>query len=355
MTALRENIDRDDRGSLMTQRTIPVRFLRAAASTATRRDVDVQDWLDRLDIDPALLFDDRTRITLEQATSVVRELWRITDDELAGLGSVPVPRGSFRLAGLALIGAPDLRSVLERFEDFSRVLPGFPSFRIDIGDTTTRLTFDVDVLDDPEHFITDLSLAIGLRFFGWLAGSRLPVERVDLPYPRPERAEDYDQVFGGRIAFGQPAPGITFANDLLTLPVMRDEAELEEWLRNSPADLLMYRDYGTTVSDQVRRILERGLRGDWPSPDEVASLLAMSTQHLRRILREEGTSMTAIREELLRDAAIASLVHGSETIADLSDRLGFSEPSAFHRAFRRWTGSAPGAYRPKAMQQESAD
>jgi AraC-like DNA-binding protein len=347
MTAVRENIDRDDRRSPMTQRTIPVRFLRAAASTATRRDVDVQDWLDQLDIDPALLFDDRTRITLEQATSVVQELWRITDDEWVGLGAKPAPRGTFRMVTLALLSAPDIRTVIERLSDFSRILPGSPRVELDVGDEASRLSVDTGRLDDSDHFITDIALSVVLRFLSWLAGSRLPIEQVELPYPRPDRAEDYDQVFGRRVVFGQETAAVVFGNEMLTLPVMRTEPELEEWLRDAPADLLMYRDYGTTVSDQVRRILEYGLRGDWPSADEVAAQLAMSTQHLRRVLREDGTSMSAIKEELLRDAAIASLVHGSETIAALSERLGFSEPSAFHRAFRRWTGSAPGAYRPK--------
>ncbi|SDJ70576.1 transcriptional regulator, AraC family [Nocardioides sp. YR527] len=339
----------------MTQRTIPVRFLRAAARTARRRDVDAQEWLDHLGIDPELLFDDRARITLEQATEIVQELWRLTGDEWVGLGARPSPFGTFRMVCLGLMSAPDLRGVMERARDFSRVLPGLPTFDLEVGERTTQLTLDTESLDDPDHFVTDIALSVGLRFFSWLAGSRLPVEQVSLPYERPERAEDYDQVFGRRIAFGQATASLRFSNELLTLPVMRTEEELEEWLRNAPADLLMYRDYGATPADQVRRILERGLRGPWPTPDEVASQLAMSTQHLRRVLREDDTSMSAIKEELLRDAAIASLVAGEETIAALSERLGFSEPSAFHRAFRRWTGSAPGAYRPKSAQDASDD
>jgi AraC-like DNA-binding protein len=334
----------------MTQRTIPARFLRAAARTARRRDVDVQAWFDHLGIGPELLFDDRARVTLEQATSVVQELWRITGDELVGLGAQPAPRGTFRMVCLGLLSAPDLGTVMARFEEFSRVLPGVPRFHLQIGDRSARLELDVTGLDDPDHFVTDIALSVGLRFFSWLAGSRLPVERVDLPYGRPDMAEDYDNVFGRRVEFSQPTAAVVFGINLLTLPVIRTEQELEEWLRNAPADLLMYRDYGTTVADQVRRILERGLRGEWPTADDVASQLAMSTQHLRRVLREDGTSMTAIKEELLRDAAIASLVAGTEKIADISERLGFSEPSAFHRAFRRWTGSAPSSYRPGAAE-----
>jgi len=339
----------------MTQRTIPVRFLRAAVRTARRRDVDVQEWLDQLDIDPGLVFDDRTRITLEQAVSVVQELWRITGDELVGLGAQPAPRGTFRMMCLGLLSSPDLRTVMERFRDFSRVLPAMGHFDVEVGEQVTTLSMESDAARDPDHFLTDLWLSILLRFLSWLAGSRLPVEQVEVPYARPERAEDYDAVFGRRIEFGSPRAALRFRNEVLTMPVMRTEGELEEWLRNSPADLLMYRDYGTTTSDQVRRILERGLRGEWPTPDDVAAQLAMSTQHLRRVLREDGTSMSAIKEELLRDAAIASLVAGEETIADLAQRLGFSEPSAFHRAFRRWTGSAPRSYRPKAAGDVSGD
>ncbi|MCZ4499049.1 MAG: Transcriptional regulator, AraC family [Marmoricola sp.] len=331
---------------MRTQRTIPVRFLRAAVSTATLRGVDLEEWMRHLSIDPALLFDDRTRITLDQATLLVQELWRLTGDEMVGLGAGPAPRGTFRMVCLAVISSPDLGTVISRFSEFSRILPSMPTFTVQRGTTSTRVVYENDPEYDPAHFITDIMMSVALRFFGWLAGRRLPVVSVELPYPLPEGAEDYDLVFGSTVSFGKPAAVIEFSNEMLTLPLVQDEASLEEWLRNSPAELLMMRDYGTTVADQVRRILERGLRGAWPTPDEAAAQLSMSTQNMRRLLREEGTSVTRIKEDLLRDAAVTALVRGDETVAQLAERLGFSEPSAFHRAFRRWTGNAPGAYRP---------
>ena len=332
----------------MAQRTIPVRFLRAATSTATLRGVDLQEWMDHLEIDPALLFDHRTRITLDQATRLVQELWKLTGDEMVGLGPSPAPRGTFRMLCLAVISSPDLDTVITRFQEFSRVLPSMPAFDIERGPDSIRLTYENDPDYDPAHFITDIMMSVALRFFGWLAGRRLPVTAVELPYPLPEGADDYDLVFGSLVSFDRPAAAIEFSNEVLTLPVVQDERSLDRWLRDSPADLLMLKDYGTTVADQVRRILERGLRGTWPTPDDAAAQLSMSTQNMRRLLREEGTSVTRIKEELLRDAAIAALVRGDETVAELAERLGFSEPSAFHRAFRRWTGSSPGAYRPRS-------
>ncbi len=73
-------------------------------------------------------------------------------------------------------------------------------------------------------------------------------------------------------------------------------------------------------------------------------MLAVSPPHLRRLLRQEGTSLGRLREEVLCDLAIAGLRRG-EPVDDLSARLGFSEPSAFRRAFKRWTGNTPRAYR----------
>jgi AraC-like DNA-binding protein len=78
----------------------------------------------------------------------------------------------------------------------------------------------------------------------------------------------------------------------------------------------------------------------------VARRLSISPQHVRRRLRDEGTSVGAIKGELLRDAAIAGLARGV-AVDELSSRLGFSEASAFRRAFKRWTGSTPAAYQPR--------
>lgn len=327
-------------------RTIPVRFLRAATSTATLRGVDLQEWMDELGIDPVLLFDDRSRITVDQAARLVRAVWKLTGDELAGFGAAPAPLGTFRMICLGVISSPDLGTAMGRFHDFCRIVPSMPTFTIETGPRTTRVVYGLDPEHDPTGFITDMMMSLSVRLFSWMAGTRLPIEAVEMPRPLPEDVEDYDLVFGSHVTFGAAQPAIEFSNEMLTLPVVRDEAELEEWLRNSPSDLLMLRDYGTTVTDQVRRILERGLRGPWPTPDEAASQLSMSTQNMRRLLREEGTSVTRVKEDILRDAAVTALVRGDETVAQLAERLGFSEASAFHRAFRRWTGSAPGAYRP---------
>jgi AraC-like DNA-binding protein len=127
-------------------------------------------------------------------------------------------------------------------------------------------------------------------------------------------------------------------------PIVQTEDTLAEYLRESPNLLFTARDYDSTASAQVRRALELGLQGQAPGTDDIADMLSVSTAHLRRLLRHEGTSVNQIREEVLRDAAVSGLSRG-DSVDDISNRLGFSEPSAFRRAFKRWTGQTPGAYR----------
>lgn len=167
-------------------------------------------------------------------------------------------------------------------------------------------------------------------------------------------------MFGSPLRFDATVAALVIDSAVLGSPILQDDDTLTAYIRNSPADLLARREYGSALADRVRRILQRGIGGggiggDWPSSTGIAARLAMSEQHMRRVLQDEGTSLSRIRDELLRDAAITSLAAGQESITALSARLGFSEPSAFHRAFRRWTGSPVGGFRSSGLRRPSTD
>jgi AraC-like DNA-binding protein len=326
-------------------RTVPLEWVRATMALAERRGWDVDALLDEAGIPPMLLSEQRSRITTGQVTQLVQALWRVSDDELFGLGPQPVPRGTFRLVCYGLINAPDMRTAVDRFQAFARALPGTPPITISAGPEVTSIALDTGALHDPDHLMADALLAIVHRFVGWAIGRRLPLRLVEFPYPEPNDLYEYDLLFGAPLRFGADVASLQFASEILTAPIMRDEDDLAAYLKNAPADLLERRDYSSSLPDRVRRILEQGLKGAWPSGEDIAARLAMSPQTMRRKLGEHHTSMREIKEEILRDTAIASLARGEESVETLSERLGFSERSAFTRAFRRWTGSTPGVYR----------
>jgi AraC-like DNA-binding protein len=117
-------------------------------------------------------------------------------------------------------------------------------------------------------------------------------------------------------------------------------------LRGAPVSVFLKRVPRRGVADQVRRCLRQG-----PARlglDSAARQLAMSPATLRRHLQAEGTGWRQLKDEWRRDRAIALLAHSPAPLAELAEQLGFCDASALARAFRHWTGSAPGAYRARA-------
>jgi AraC-like DNA-binding protein len=326
--------------------TVPIRRVQAFVGLGLRRGWDIEAMMYSAGISPMLLAEERARVTTDQIGDLVQALWSATDDELLGLGGAPMPRGSFRLLSYGILSSPDVAAALDRFQQFSRALPAIPRAEITTTADEVRLSVDLSGLDgEPVDLLVDALLATAHRFLGWAIGRKVPLLRIELPYAQSPDVDDYDLIFGAPVVFDAPRAALVCGADLLIAPLVRSEAELDEFIRNSPGDLLARRDYGTSLADQVRHMVRPGRSEQLPSMDDVAARLAMSPQTVRRKLREEGTSLREIRDAILRDEAITALAKGDETVAALAERLGFSEPSAFTRAFRRWTGSPPSSYR----------
>jgi AraC-like DNA-binding protein len=327
--------------------TVPIRRVQAFVGLGLRRGWDIETMMAHAGIAPSLLAAERARVTTDQIADLVQGLWAATEDELLGLGAAPMPRGTFRLLSYGLLSSPDVDTALARFGQFGKALPAIPPAAVSHDDGLVRIAVDLSDIFDPVDLLVDALLATAHRFLGWAIGRRVGLHHVEVPYPRPDDVDDYDLIFGAPMIFDAPSAALVFDADVLRAPLIRSEAELDEFIRNAPGDLLARRDYGTSLADQIRHMVTPGRSEQLPGMDDVAARLAMSPQTVRRKLREENTSLREIRDAVLRDAAIASLAKGDETIAALAERLGFSEPSAFTRAFRRWTGSAPRSYQPR--------
>jgi AraC-like DNA-binding protein len=190
-----------------------------------------------------------------------------------------------------------------------------------------------------------LLFAFGLA--SWLVARRVPVLTVD--YTEATQGSDSSRVYQATICHGAPHIGLSFEARWLALPVVQNPQSLREFLALAPANLLIrYRD-ASSVSERIRRLLSRQLgQGhdvELPSLDAVSEALAMTPQTLRRRLGAEGHGFQALKDALRRDTAIACLAQPELTLDDIARRLGFSEPSTFQRAFKKWCGVAPGDYR----------
>jgi AraC-like DNA-binding protein len=325
----------------MSERTVPLELVERSLAFVRRADVDLEGVLLAADVSPMLLGAADSRITEGQLTRVVQELWRSTDDELFGLGEHPLPRGTFRLLCYGMLSARDLGEALDRLGSFLTAVPALPNFTLAVGATSACVTMDSPKHFDPDGFIAATGLALVHRLAGWAIDRGFPLREVTLGW----ESGDLDRtIFGIRARRGDAA-SFVFDPALLATPLVRSDREVEEFLAASPLGLLRRPTTVVTIVEQVRRIVEQELPSGRPSATDVARRLALSPETVRKRLRNEGTSLTDVREQVMRDEAVVSLVRGDESVAELAIRLGFSDASAFTRAFRRWTGVSPGAYR----------
>lgn len=321
--------------------------VRAVLAGARGSGIDTVPLLQEAQIPPLLLGDDRARITPAQFARLFRALYRSTQDEFLGLSAVPSRPGTFAMMCYAALGCRDLGGAMERSAAFYGLFPGGPELALEVSGPQARFTVRNDFARDEERFLTECVLAIWHRLSSWLIGRRIPLAYAAFAYPPPPHKDEYEILFDCPVRFGEPLTGVAFDAHWLTAPLVRDEPALDAMLRRAPFDLLSRPEYGTTVAEQVRRTLTQVLRSSPRLPElgEVAGRLAVSPATLRRRLQQEGTSFQQLKDHVRRDAAIAGLAESGEPIAELAARLGFSEDTAFHRAFRRWTGTTPGAYR----------
>jgi AraC-like DNA-binding protein len=179
----------------------------------------------------------------------------------------------------------------------------------------------------------------------WLVGRRIPILRTEFSYAEPKHSAEYRLMYCADLRFNRPHTLLAFESDYLDLPVVQNEGSVKEFLRTAPENILLKYKNGSSLSAKVRRRLRQCLPGEVPDFEELAVELNMTSVTLRRRLHEEGASYQSIKDQLRRDLAISYLSHSTRSVMDIALELGFSERSAFHRAFRKWTGASPGEFR----------
>lgn len=330
----------------MSRDTISIHFVNAALNGVKRLGMDVETLLSHVGIEAELLRQPKARISPEQYTRFIKMLWLVTQDEHVGFSPEVRRLGSFTIMCQLIVHAKTLGAALELSTQFYKLFGDDWCVALERDKHEARLVPLIPNEQDPDHYMTESMLMIWHGLAAWLIDRRLPLERVHLNYPRPQHADEYDALFFAPvIQFDATRTEITFAADYLDLPIRQDAESLEEFLKNAPADLLVKFKNTHSLTSRIRDVLKSQIGEEMPTLNDVASMLYLSPQTLRRRLAAEGKSYQGVKDALRRDAAIHLLLNPKLTLEDVAQQVGFSETSTFHRAFKKWTGVTPGLYR----------
>jgi AraC-like DNA-binding protein len=318
----------------------------------------LDDWLSVLHLkctpDQVLRFLDETslagishplaRVTHDQIVRLYQLVAVETGDEMMGLWSRPIRSGALKHLCATVRDASSLSAAMFRFTTYWNLL--LDDYTLTLDDSGDHLKISLTPRSDApaQRFGHMLLLKLVHGIGSWLTGRELPVLGVNFAFARPDFAEDYAILFPAPVSFGHIHSAISFDISLAELPVARSNEEMHDFLIRAPRDWIFttYREHALPLRVREYVQLSDALGC---TLNEAALALNLTPRTFMRRLDAEGTSFQGIKDSLRRDIAIRDLTLGHKSIEAISQDLGFATPANLHRAFKRWTGVTPGAYR----------
>ncbi|MEX1669923.1 AraC family transcriptional regulator [Zhongshania guokunii] len=321
-------------------------FLHAVLRNAAEKGLDPAQLLHEAGISAELLKQQNARIPAVKFGKLQAITMRAMKDEFLGYGPGRYLPGTWTNMCYSLINCATLGHALARYCRFYQMFEWGLQPRFEINGDEARLILD---RGDPNYpygiYAFELIMFNLHRFSSWFTQQHLPLIAVNLEYSAPDHAEEYRHLFLGQaIYFDKPQTELVFHRSLTELPAKQTEQSLHRFLQHPILVFLIQQYKEKSWTAQVRIIINKNLVNT-PGIDEIAEQLNLHPQTLRRRLAQEGSTFNEVKTQCRHDTALYYLGKSKLSIESIAQRTGFSEASAFTRAFKTWTGMTPQHYR----------
>ncbi|HVY40887.1 MAG TPA: AraC family transcriptional regulator [Polyangia bacterium] len=279
--------------------------------------------------------------------NAVRALWEtaaeMTGDRWFGLhAGRDLPRGDYDLLDYILSASETVGSALQRIVVYSRLNFDRVNFRLVVEPRDARIVRRARITAPQyDEFVFALLLTRSRQNSGGDCSPR----RVAFQHQRADDDGDPARVFGCPVRFGAPQDEMHFDPAVLDRPLRSADSKLMAVLVRYADTLMASIPVPDSVVGRVRASITRQAARALPTLPATAEALRVPERTLQRRLAAEGVRFSDLVDETRRALALNYLGNASLSVSDVGYLLHFSDPTAFHRAFRRWTGEAPRAYR----------
>lgn len=311
--------------------------------------IDVDSLFERCKLNPETLTEPHYRMPVAAAVEILQRCGFQMNDEFLGLLALPIPPGYFRQSVLSTVHQSTLGLALARYLEFSNIF--FNSLKFELK--RRKHLVEIICTRDSHNKIKDdiaieCSIAVFHRLTGWLCNELVILSNVELDFPAPSYYKEYHYLFyGAPIQFNSKCNRITFDAHYLDLPIVQTEASAEIFIRRAPLDIFLPQDVQGDMSREIHEALRISFtKSQQPAElQDIAESMGISSQTIRRKLTKEGTSFNNIKSQVRRDIAMHALGNPELSIEAVAIQAGYSEPAAFIRAFKSWTGFTPAKFR----------
>ncbi len=253
----------------------------------------------------------------------------------------------------AMLASATLGDAYRRMARYHRLL--HPTMRIEVEiDGPAGIVRQVmpGGVGSPRH-LAEFLVAGWVRCGRVVTGRNWKPDRALFAHASPPETGEHRRFFGAPVEFSMGQNALVLPVALLEAPCVRSDAGLARILDRYATERLARTPREGSVADHVRNALAEALDGGEIGASAIASRLKMSVRTLHRALADEGTAFGDILTTLRKEIAIRQLADPRVSSAEVAFRLGFSELSAFQRAFKRWTSQTPAKFRAAHRRQQA--
>lgn len=329
---------------------IPVSSVGKIISAASDAKVAPREICLAVKLDLSVLEDVDNQIPFKQLIDVYRHAAQLTGDDAFGLhvGERDNPK-LYGILGYVAINSRTVGEAFDRLIRFQWIRTEAYEFSLEIVGSKAQLAYiykanDVSPLERRHE--SEETLCSMIKFGKMMTGVEWTPLEVHFEHARPENVSEHERIFRAPVLFDKPVAKLIFDKSFLELTLIEADLTLGSLLERQAEELLAASPRHGVFVRQVRQLIEENLREGEARIETICRKLGrISKRTLQRKLSEEGTSYQELLEETQCDVSKFYLQKPEMAICEVSYLVGFSQPSAFHRAFRRWTGTTPKEFR----------
>lgn len=326
-----------------------ITMLYTLVKTLAYKGHDVEAFLNSHGLHSALLKQPEARITAKQHMELMNAAALLLKDEFFGLHQGRrMEMADLGAVGYVMMHSGTLGEAIKAYQRYHIVVcSGYDIVREEAGEEVV-LRLSLEGLDGivSRHCIEDMMGSL-VHMLERLSGIPAKLHTVSFTHASPDSGEftAYKEVLGVLPDFDAPANEIRFARSVLDYPVMYANEELAAWFEQQAEEVKKKLTEGQRFTDEVMRWLIDQLRSHLPNLKETAAAFHMGVRTFQGKLQLEQMNFTQVLALVRKELALRYLGKEEYSISDIAYMLHFSEESAFHHAFKHWTGNTPGQYR----------
>lgn len=321
--------------------TCSVRSLATLAAALDNWGYDVPKILSAGKVEIDQMDDIDNRISLDAYRSVWEAARKTTGDEAIGLHVLADfdPRHLMTVFVYLASSSATAREAFERVAPFIRIAND--AVEVELSEVEGRTIFRSHFRGfEQDHYMTEFFIGLIVKVAPFVLGTH-DIQEAWFSYSPPAYADEYKKILGVDIRFDAPCNAVLGSADGLDRPLPNADEVLCAMLQQQAVAALKRLPMASDFAQIARRQIESQIQDGDVSAEAVASALGLSDRTLRRRLKDCGVRYQELLDNVRCDLARQALARPGTSVGEVAFSLGFSDTSAFHKAFRRWTGTKP--------------